>query len=296
MTRRQDLDRYRHSLEEIRNIMNSMKSLAYMETRKLARFLDAQRAVVGQLERVAADFLSFFPEAAPETDDVLCVYLVIGTERGFCGDLNRVLARHLEASLTARPSDRTVLIPVGRKLQLLLEEDARVRFRIEGASIVEDVAVVLREIVEKLSALQRENSMLKVWGCYHDGDEGVVERLLLPPFDRSGWHPAPCFNHPPVLNLAPETFVLELAEQFFRAVMYELLYVSLMTENQDRMMHLDGAVRHLDEEAEELTRQYNAVRQEEIIEEIEVILLSSEPIEESASRKQRPRSAPQNEN
>jgi len=38
---------------------------------------------------------------------------------------------------------------------------------------------------------------------------------------------------------------------------------------------LEGAVKHLDDKSEELSRQCNALRQEEIIEEIEVILLSS---------------------
>jgi len=41
MTRRRTLERHRHSLAEIQGIMNSMKSLAYLETRKLTRFLDA---------------------------------------------------------------------------------------------------------------------------------------------------------------------------------------------------------------------------------------------------------------
>jgi len=59
MTRRRELDRHRHTLDETRSIMNSMKTLAYMETRKLARFLDAQRSVVRHIESVANDFLGF---------------------------------------------------------------------------------------------------------------------------------------------------------------------------------------------------------------------------------------------
>ena len=53
MTRRRELDRHRHILDETRNIMNSMKTLAYMETRKLARFLDAQSSVVTHIETMA---------------------------------------------------------------------------------------------------------------------------------------------------------------------------------------------------------------------------------------------------
>jgi len=39
--------------------------------------------------------------------------------------------------------------------------------------------------------------------------------------------------------------------------------------------HLEGAVRHLDDRSSALRRKCNALRQEEIIEEIEIILLSA---------------------
>ena len=54
-----------------------------------------------------------------------------------------------------------------------------------------------------------------------------------------------------------------------------MLYTSLMIENHQRVMHLDGAVKHLDDESAEMARKANTLRQEEIIEEIEVILLSA---------------------
>jgi len=48
-----------------------------------------------------------------------------------------------------------------------------------------------------------------------------------------------------------------------------------MIENQQRIQHLENAVHHLDDQTEELGRKINALRQEEIIEEIEVILLNA---------------------
>lgn len=53
-----------------------------------------------------------------------------------------------------------------------------------------------------------------------------------------------------------------------------------MAESQQRVMHLDGAVQHMDEQSEELHRKSNILRQEEIIEEIEVILLSAVSFDE----------------
>jgi len=49
-----------------------------------------------------------------------------------------------------------------------------------------------------------------------------------------------------------------------------------MSENHQRVDHLEGAVKHLQEESTRLIRTGNVLRQEEITEEIEVILLNAD--------------------
>ena len=74
-------------LKEISGIMTAMKSLSLVETRKLSRFIGHQRRMLANIEAAAADFLSFFPvERAPATQWV--ILLLIGSERGFCGNFN----------------------------------------------------------------------------------------------------------------------------------------------------------------------------------------------------------------
>jgi F-type H+-transporting ATPase subunit gamma len=274
MTRRQDLEHHRLSLREIREIMNSMKTLAYMEIRKISRFLNTQCAVVRSIEDTAADFLSFHPEAMPQADETTPVYLLIGTERGFCGDFNQSLVGHLESTLELHPVGKPHLIAVGRKLHTLIENDARVAAMIDGAGVVEEVTLVLNQMVHALSFLQEQHGMLTVYGLYHGGTDGIVVQKLMPSFQQY-LHQIPQFAHPPELNLSPTEFLLELTEQYLFAALHEMLYTSLMAENHNRVTHLEGAVRHLDEKSEELARQCNALRQEEIIEEIEVLLLSA---------------------
>lgn len=279
MTRRQDIESHRKSLGDIRNIMNSIKTLAYMETRKLARFADAQNAVVESIEVVAADFLSFHADRLPETGAKTQAYLLIGTERGFCRDFNHAVVRQLESTLASGPASSPVLIAVGHKLHALLEHDTRVTARIDGASVAEEVTLVLGQIVRTLYSLQQRHGTLSVHGLYNGGDNGVVVRQLLPPFVQHR-HQPPHHPHPPVMNLPPAGFLIELSEQHLFATLHAMLYASLMAENQKRVKHLEGAVRHLDDESAELARKSNVLRQEEIIEEIEVILLSAGSLEE----------------
>lgn len=80
--------------------------------------------------------------------------------------------------------------------------------------------------------------------------------------------------------MPPAEFFLELTEQYLFAALYEMLYTSLMAENHNRVTHLEEAVKHLNDKSEDLTRQCAALRQEEIIEEIEVILLSAGSVDE----------------
>jgi F-type H+-transporting ATPase subunit gamma len=280
MTRRRNLEHHRQSLAEIRDIMNSMKTLAYMETRKLARFLGAQQAVVQSIEDVAADLLSFYPEAMPGAKETMPVYVLIGTERGFCGDFNHVLLKYLESALQEHPPVNPVLIAIGRKLYTLLEGEVRVAARIDGASVVEEVTSVLSRVISELSSLQEQHRMLTVYGLYHGGENGIVMQKLLPPFQHYR-HQTPRFPHPPVLNQSPRKFLAELTDHYLFAALHGMLYTSLMAESHQRVVHLEGAVKHLDDESAELMRQSNMLRQAEIIEEIEVILLSAASLSES---------------
>ncbi len=274
MSRRRNVQRRRQSLAEIREIMNSMKTLAYMETRKLSRFLDAQTAVERSIRQVAADFLDFHSDVLPQPRRGTPVYLLIGSERGFCGDFNHALLAKLESVLHERSSNTPVLITVGHKLHTLLEGDPRVEAWIDGASVVEEVAGVLTQLANAIVTFQSRHGAGEVFCVYHGSEDGVVVKPLLPPFTEYAGSPE---RHavPPLLHLQPAAFLIELTDQYLFAALHAILYTSLMMENHQRVTHLEGAVKHLDDQSSELARQSNALRQEEIIEEIEVILLSA---------------------
>lgn len=286
MTRRRELETQLHMLGEIRDIMNSMKTLAYMETRKLTRFLENQYRMINNIEAMAADFVSFYPETLTTRGKTTDVYLLIGSERGFCGNFNETLFPVLESCVSDNGGE-SILITIGHKLHNILEQDPRLFASIDGASVVEEIATVLTSIADTLISLQATYPSVSLYVIYHtekhgglqSGDEyQVLMQKLLPPFQRY-LDIKPPFSTRPVLNIRPEEFLLELTDQYLLASLYEILYTSLMAENQRRMQHLEGAVQHMDERAEELTGLCNALRQEEIIEEIEVILLNTAGLE-----------------
>jgi F-type H+-transporting ATPase subunit gamma len=287
LTRRRELEEHRHKLGEIRDIMSSMKTLAYMETRKLSRFLDNQQQIVKDIEAMAADFISFFPETLPASEERIKettdVYLLIGSERGFCGNFNETLVPAMESCIKEGTNNKSILIAIGHKLHIVLENDSRVITFIEGANVVEEIESVLMHVADALVSLQATHPTLSLYVLYHgeshgnvrpDDEQQILMQKLLPPFqhylDKEPTHP-----HKPVLNVTPEKFLLELIDHYLLASLHEILFTSLMAENHRRVLHLEGAVQRMDDKNNELISKCNALRQEEIIEEIEVILLST---------------------
>ena len=281
MSRRTNLKRHYDKLGEAREIVNSMKSLSFIEVRRLGHFLDLQRAVVGEIERAAADFSQFYPELIPWEQGLQQVFLVVGAERGFCGSFNERLLQTLQEQISEQEALRTggpdiQVIGVGHKLCTHLEGASQLLDCLDGAAVADEVGSSLTRLLGRLTAVFTRGANHSLTAIYHDLEqEQVVVRELLPPF--TGLHCAKTeYSCPPELYLAPSTFQFELVEHYLYAVLHEILYVSLMAENHQRMQHLEGAVRYLDENMESLRRRANQQRQEEITEEIEVILLSAE--------------------
>ncbi len=287
MTRRRELEEHRHKLGEIRDIMNSMKTLAYMETRKINRILENQRAMANSVNDIAVDFVNSFPEtistSMEESEKATDIYLLFGSERGFCGDFNDALLPIMEEHLSENTDQAVILLSIGHKMHTVLDSDPRVYSFIDGPSVIEEVESVLGRIIDALIKLQAMHPALSLYAIYHDQSHNfdsanngpqILTKKLLPPF-QDCINRKTSFTNPPVLNVPPADFLLELTDHYLFSTLHEILYTSLMAENTLRVQHLEGAVQHMDDKTDELSSKCNTLRQEEIIEEIEVILLSS---------------------
>lgn len=265
MARRRELDLHLRKLEEIGDIMRSMKNLALMETRKLARRLEAQAQCVRTIETAAADFLAHRAQELPVFPARRQAILAIGSERGFCGEFNEELSARL-------PKDASPILAVGAKLHARLETRPDIAL-LEGASTVEDTPRTIERLAAAFRRSQIECGPLGLSALHWREEQGICLKSLLPPFaDAASAKPA--YPHPPILNLSAEAFFERLTEQYFSAALHEIFHASLMAENQRRIRHLEGAIQRLEEKTGELARRSRSLRQEEITEEIEVILLA----------------------
>ena len=280
MSRRRNIESRIGALREMRSILDGMRNLAVLETRKIERFLSAQQRCVASLAAAASEVSRFY---APVTSsNTLPVYVLVGSERGFCGDFNEALERLLVAHRTKHP-EPTPLVVVGGRLAARLARDPSLALALPGPSVAEEVETVLAEVAKAISALVRRGRRREplLIAFAHDADTTKPRVVTLDPIARE--ERLGGAGNPPRLNLPPRVLLAELAERHLLARLLSLLYTSLFAENSRRLRHLDAAVRKLDDQVAGLRARSNLLRQEEITEEIEVIMLSAERMLESAA-------------
>lgn len=272
MSRRRALERHLKQLTELGEIMRSMKNLALIEQRKIAKMAMAQTELIDGLTAVAADFLAFHPDVLPPAGSVDAAYVLFGSQRGFCGDFNQAIQKKFKELDT--PADSGV-IAVGDRLHMAVRDESERVVTLNGPSVCEEVERALNGLLEALDSVQRRKQQYGLFAVYHDHAVGdVVKTALLPPFQASAGTPPP-ENWPPILNLDPRQFWSDLVDQYLFSKLHHIFYVSLLAENQRRVEHMTGAVQHLEEKTEILERKSRALRLEAITEEIEVILLGA---------------------
>lgn len=278
MSKRRDIESHIRSLDEISDIMGAMKNLAVMETQKLTRLLSAQERVVSSMHAAGTDFLTFYPDVLPRAEDGRPLFLVIGSERGFCGDYNDKLLARVQERLRMVHEKDPVLFTVGRKLAARISDKRTVAVSIEGASVAEEVQSVMSQVMDHVHGLQTQDISgrpLTITVVSHAFETNGVNTQTLRPFEMSPG-PTARFTGPPLLNLPPRMFLTELVDLYLFSLLHKIFYSALLAENRARVSHLEGAIQRLKKQASELERKRNVLRQEEITEEIELLMLSAE--------------------
>lgn len=198
------------------------------------------------------------------------LYVLIGSERGFCGGFNEAI----ETALDAQPAGPAPpkLILVGRKLALKFLEDKRVVASLEGPSAAEEMPAVISELAKTLTKFPASD-----WKIIHNEYTGEGTSLeISSPFDFPKPETSKRLQFPPLLNVPASELRPLLFEQYLFALFYGIFYQSFMAENHERLRHMDGALNKLRDDEERLRRASNTLRQKTITEELEIIMLSVE--------------------
>jgi F-type H+-transporting ATPase subunit gamma len=263
--------RHLAALHDIRDIMGALRNISLTEGLRLRRFLETQQRVIDGIERALRDFLAYYPQPRTEAGEFE-ILLLVGSERGFCGDFNEAVLAHYPAS--GEPA--CAVVAVGEKLGTKLEEARLPAETVAGPTTVEDVPDALLAVVDRLHALNLRHDAARLTIVHHQYDGHDITLRRRQPFRDFGGESAGR-GYAPLLDLPPQEFYAGLIDHYLFAVLHGIFYGSLAAEHQLRLRHLQGALEQIDRQSAVLTRRYNSLRQELITEEIELILLSSGP-------------------
>lgn len=270
MSKRHHLAERISSYNEVETILSAMKSVAMIELHKLSGQMERHRAVMGTVRDTVSDFLTFH---RIHMQTGRSVTIVVGSERGFCGEFNEELSAHVEAA--GRRGDRVLLI--GSRLSDRIGDESGKIDMLTGANMAEEIQPVLVSVTGWLEGEQKASPgfPLHVTAVFHDGD-GIAQRTVapLPMPDVPAGDESKAI--PPLLNQSPEAFLPALMDQALLLALQEVFVLSLAGENRRRLEHMDNALRRLREMESDLKRQMNRARQEDIILEIENIVSNAE--------------------
>ena len=258
MSQRREIEARLALYGDLAGILGAMRSFALAELHRVSHHEEAQQQVVEVLRQALRDVACFQPPAVAGRLDA---WLLIGSVRGFCGSFNEDVVRAWQAD----GDPRQPVIVVGERLVATMPEDAKV-FPVAGADGGIDAAAAIDRILVAFDVACRSvGQPCGLLACLRDEDGARVQRLL--PL------PVTAVSHalPPLVNEAPATVAAGVAEHFLFHHLLALLLRSIRVENRQRLMQMENALRHLEQGADELARQRNRLRQEEIVEEIEVI-------------------------
>lgn len=245
--------------DDLHGILGAMRSYALAELRQVIRREEAQQQVVGVLAGALGELaFSLPPGAAPAGD----VWLLLGSARGFCGSFDEDVMREWR-----RAGRETMPVVVaGERLQGLMPAQTAV-LCVAGAIGGTDAPAAIDRILRAVAEARRGGAGLTgLVACYRDETAARTQRLLPLPALAAASTLAPLTNEPPARVAAA------VAEHYLFHSLLALLLRSVMVENHMRLMQMESALSHLDEGRESLKRQRNRLRQEEIVEEIEVMV------------------------
>ena len=232
---------------ELDEIVSAMKNLAQVELHRILRAQPLQHAAL-------ATCRSALTASAPQTGlHAPAILLAIGSQRGFCGGFNEQIVRLLPAA-PAR------VLLVGSRLAARVTQGMPGTEVFNGPATADEILPCAQQLAEVIGS-----GVLPPINLLAHAENGPQLVPLWPPLI-SPAKPAPR------TYLPAATLQRGLAQHYLLHAIGHALLLSLQAENRQRLQQMDAARDHLSQLSQQLLRHMNVLRQQQIVDEIEVIL------------------------
>ena len=265
MSQRQEVESRLALFSELSGILGAMRSFALTELRRVSKREAAQQQVVAAIALALDDVAAALPVQRPDKsgNGVKDIWLLFGSVRGFCGSFNEDVLRIWQE----RATGQAALIVLGERMYDMFTVSTE-RICITGAESGLQAAAAIDRILAAMQQVRGgEDGQFRLWGCFRD-EAGARSQQLWPLPAAAKFSNA----YPPLSYLALPELAIGVAEHYLFHRLLAILLRSIRVENHMRLMQMETALRHLERGSEDLQRLRNRLRQEEIVEEIELMI------------------------
>lgn len=277
MTRLAEIQGHIASMDELRDIVGAMRSLAGMRVQEAQHALPGIRRYADSMAAAISAALLLMPEPVLEggADRGPRALVLCAAEHGFVGGFNERLLEAAEA--TQRPIDRLFVLG-SRGAALALERGWKVTWRSPLATRVGGAPDAIDRLAGELYTriLSGEISRIDVmFGRYQQGTPPQITKRLLLPLDTKSLVTAQ-LQQAPLHNLAPRRLLERLMAEYVFALLTEAAVESIASENAARFAAMESAHDNVSKKLTELRQGARQARQTEITAELLDLITGAE--------------------
>lgn len=257
------------SINEIEEIVSSMKAFANYNVQSAKRQLPYLRIYERNIENSVGDLVAIFPhlkkieQKLPEKT----IFVLFLSEEGLCGFFNEDILDFFSA--IEKESHFTLVIGE------MGAQEARARNlsfsqSLKGASNIEAIdnyTIELSAYLNELVTKEHLSTLNLVYAQHNDkGSYDVVNKKILPP-DFSEFYKE-SIKKEPLLYLESHDILNSLIKEYLHTSCYRAFLESVASENQERFNSMNQAKNSIQEKKKEMKLEINAFRQREITQEL----------------------------
>jgi len=283
MQQLRQLEQQIETIDELRDILHAMRSLAAIYLKQAEAQLRGVRAYGQVVSDGIADALRAIDDAPPVESTGRACILLLGSEQGLCGRFNEIVA---EAGIEyARQLGGAAFIVAGRRAASTIERaGAEVIAVISSSSSPEAAPAVIRRAAEETFHRYTSGQFSRlclVHALYLSPGKADTRMVPILPLDYSSWRSqADARAKPqPAMTLASGELLASLVEEYYFITLYQAFVESLAAENGMRLQSMEAAKKNIDETEEGLRRRAQQLRQDEITAELLDVIGGAEALE-----------------
>jgi F-type H+-transporting ATPase subunit gamma len=278
----ESLQKQIESLNDLRTIVKTMKTLSAASIRQYERAVGALSGYYSTVERglhvILRDLDIPREPALPRRRPLGLGAIVFGSDHGLCGRFNESLIRYAIDRMDSSPADTEGrrLLAVGARAAAVLEHEGQTvesTLRLPGAA--PQITDTVQQILFRMDEWGEQDSIHYVYLFYnrHSGGPGYYPiGIELLPIRLQQFHRLTEERWPsrslPTFTMKRETLLKRMLHQYLFVSVFRACAESQASEHTSRLAAMQRAERNLDDRLQEVTADFRRVRQNAITSEV----------------------------